>query len=381
MMKTLRLRTPFPVPLVNRPMKSRFLVFLLALGTTLPAQTPPSTPPPTVDQLNPKDAAPPNTPITDVPVHDPVMIRQGNTYYLFATGRGISVWTSPDRVRWTRSKSVFAAPPAWAVEAVPTFNGHTWAPDISYHDGKYYLYYSVSAFGKNTSCIGVATNTTLDPSDPNFKWVDHGKVIQSIPGVTNWNAIDPNIITAEDGTPYMSFGSFWEGLKLVKLTPDRLRIAESPDNLITIASRKRDPKEPNPMAPPGNPVDAGGNAIEAPFIFKHGDYYYLFASIDYCCRGAKSDYKMIVGRSKTIPGPYLDREGADLARGGGTILLAGDAKWYGVGHNAVCTFDGTDYLVFHGYDASDPRGRSKLRIEKVNWDQAGWPSVLKPSGE
>ena len=151
-----------------------------------------------------------------IPVHDPVIIRQKGTYYIFATGPGIAVWSSPDMAHWTREKPVFATPPAWAVAAVPTFKGHIWAPDISYHAGLYFLYYSVSAFGKNTSCIGVATNATLDPRAPDFKWVDHGKVIQSIPGQTNWNAIDPNLITDDDGAPYLAFGSFWEGLKLVR---------------------------------------------------------------------------------------------------------------------------------------------------------------------
>ncbi|HWA25061.1 MAG TPA: arabinan endo-1,5-alpha-L-arabinosidase [Lacunisphaera sp.] len=319
----------------------------------------------------------PAGPLIDVPAHDPVMIRERGVYYLFHTGLGIAVWSSPDRMHWTREKPVFAAPPTWAVAAVPTFKGHIWAPDISFHDGRYYLYYSVSAFGKNTSCIGVATNVTLDPRDPRFKWEDHGKVIQSVPGVTNWNAIDPNLVTGDDGTPWLAFGSFWEGLKLVRLTPDRLAPAEPIDHLPTIASRKTDPAAPNPPAPSGNPVDAGGNAIEAPFIFKHGGLYYLFASIDYCCRGEKSTYKMIVGRAKSVTGPYVDRTGQPLARGGGTILLTGDAKWYGVGHNSTYNFDGTDYLVFHGYDASDPKGRSKLRIEKLVWDAEGWPAVGK----
>jgi arabinan endo-1,5-alpha-L-arabinosidase len=335
---------------------------LLLIGASLPAQTPES-----------------NALVTDVPIHDPVMIRQDGTYYIFATGPGIAVWSSRDRVHWRHESPVFAPPPVWTVEAVPTFSGHLWAPDISYHDGKYYLYYAVSAFGKNTSCIGVATSATLDPRAPNFKWEDHGKVIQSVPGVTNWNAIDPNLIAADDGTPFMAFGSFWDGIKLVKLTPDRLHVAEPLDHLPTIASRKHDPAALNPPAPPGHPPDAGGNAIEAPFIFKHDGRYYLFASIDYCCRGAKSDYKMIIGRANAIAGPYIDRAGVPLARGGGTILLAGDAKWYGVGHNAVCTFDGVDYLIFHGYDASDEHGRAKLRIEKLQWDNAGWPTVAAPA--
>lgn len=83
----------------------------------------------------------------------------------------------------------------------------------------------------------------------------------------------------------------------------------------------------------------------------------------------------MVGRSKNITGPYLDREGVKLENGGGTLVLAGDKDWYGVGHNAVVSFDGIDYLVFHAYDASD-NGRSKLRIEQLDWDNDGWP-VLK----
>ena len=332
----------------------------------------------------PEDQATPAAPTADVKakparisVHDPVMIRQDGTYYLFATGMGISVWSSKDMKTWKREKSVFSSPPAWAVEAVPTFRGHIWAPDISFFDGKYYLYYSVSAFGKNTSCIGVATNVTLDPADPRFKWEDHGKVIQSIPGQTNWNAIDPNLITDDDGTPYLVFGSFWDGLKLAKLKRDRLSLDDNPDALPTIASRKPDPHAANPPAPEGNPVDAGGNAIEAPFVFKHGGYYYLFPSIDYCCRGPKSTYKLIVGRAKTVAGPYVDKDGRSLASGGGTLLLAGDANWYGLGHCGVYDFDGTSYIVFHAYDAAD-QGRPKLRIDKLSWSEDGWPSVQVP---
>ncbi len=309
-----------------------------------------------------------------ISVHDPVMAKQNDTYYLFCTGRGISVWSSKDMKEWKREQPVFQEPPQWAVEAVPGFRGHFWAPDISFFNGKYYLYYSVSAFGKNTSCIGLATNKTIDPADPEFKWTDHGKVIQSFPGETNWNAIDPNLVVAGDGTPYLSFGSFWDGLKLVKLNSEATAPAEDINAIPTIASRKKLPTDPNPPAIDNNPKDAGGNAIEAPFIFKKGNYYYLFASIDYCCKGKNSTYKMIVGRSETIPGPYIDKNGKPMATGGGTILLQGNEKWHGVGHNSAYTFHGIDYIVFHGYDADD-EGKSKLIIKKLDWDSEGWPVV------
>ncbi|WP_187261121.1 arabinan endo-1,5-alpha-L-arabinosidase [Pontibacter beigongshangensis] len=310
----------------------------------------------------------------DIITHDPVMAKQGDRYYLFSTGHGISNWSSGDMKNWTMEKPVFETAPQWVVDTIPDFKNHIWAPDISFYNGQYYLYYSVSAFGKNTSAIGLVTNPTLDPNDPNYKWTDQGKVIQSYPGKTNWNAIDPHIITDKKGTAYMSFGSFWDGLKIVKLSKDRKSIAENPDNLLTIASRKKDPSAPNPPAIDNNPVDAGGNAIEAPFIFQKGKYYYLFASIDYCCKGVNSSYKMIVGRSKKLLGPYVDKEGVPLNRAGGTLLLQGDEKWHGVGHNSVYNFDGTDYLIFHGYDA-EANGAPKLRIEKLSWTKDGWPVV------
>ncbi|TXK33893.1 arabinan endo-1,5-alpha-L-arabinosidase [Pontibacter qinzhouensis] len=308
----------------------------------------------------------------DIVTHDPVMAKHGDRFYLFSTGHGISIWSSSDLKNWRMEKPVFETAPQWAVDTIPGFKNHIWAPDISYYKGQYYLYYSVSAFGKNTSAIGLATNPTLNPEDPNYKWTDHGRVIQSYPGKTNWNAIDPHIIADKKGTAYMSFGSFWDGLKLVKLSKDRKSIAENPDNLLTIASRKKDPSAPNPPSIDNNPVDAGGNAIEAPFIFQKGKYYYLFASIDYCCKGVNSSYKMIVGRSKKIPGPYVDKEGIPLNKAGGTLVLEGDESWHGVGHNSVYNFDGTDYLVFHGYDAS-ANGAPKLRIEKLSWTKDGWP--------
>ncbi|WP_262922878.1 family 43 glycosylhydrolase [Hymenobacter cellulosilyticus] len=173
--------------------------------------------------------------------HDPVLIRQDGTYYMFGTGPGIAVWSSKDRLNWTREQPVFAQAPAWAVQAVPGFqNNHIWAPDISFHNGVYSLFYSISAFGKNTSCIGLATNKTLNPKSPDYKWIDHGRVIQSVPGRDMWNAIDPNLIRDEAGTPWLSFGSFWEGIKLVKLRPD-LKAPAQPEQWRTLARRPGTP--------------------------------------------------------------------------------------------------------------------------------------------
>jgi len=303
--------------------------------------------------------------VPSIPIHDPVIIRQNGTYYLFATGNGIAVWSSKDRQHWTPQPAVFATPPAWAVRDVPGFKGHIWAPDISFADGQYSLFYSISTFGKNRSAIGLATNKTLDPASPDFKWVDHGPVLASVPGRDLWNAIDPNLARDEQGTPWLAFGSFWNGIKLVRLRPDLGGPAEPPQ-WRTLARRPRAATLADSLP--------GDGAIEGPFIFRHAGYYYLFVSFDYCCRGPQSTYKMMVGRSRRITGPYLDAAGTPLEQGGGTLVLEGDANWHGVGHNAVATFDGRDYLVFHGYDAHD-QGRPKLRIEPLGWSAAGWPQV------
>lgn len=79
----------------------------------------------------------------------------------------------------------------------------------------------------------------------------------------------------------------------------------------------------------------GDGAVEAPFIMKHGDYYYLFVSFDYCCRGEKSDYKVVVGRSKTVTGPYLDKEGMPMDKGGGSLVIEGNKDFAGIGHNSA----------------------------------------------
>ncbi len=305
-------------------------------------------------------------PFKTIYVHDPVMIRQDDTYYLFCTGWGISVFSSKDMKTWTYQGAVFEKAPSWAFEAVPEFKGHIWAPDIIYHNGKYFLYYSISSFAKNISCIGLATNTTLNPDDPEYRWDDQGIVIQSVPGRDLWNAIDPNVAFDDMGTPWLTFGSFWQGIKLVRLNSDMLH-PDEPQHWATIAKRYRNPAIPD--------IDPGDGAIEAPFIFKKDAYYYLFVSFDYCCRGVKSDYKIMVGRSENITGPYIDYNGKDMFEGGGTLVLMGDERYSGVGHNAVCTFDGTDYLIFHAYDATED-GKPKLKIMELDWTEDLWPQAV-----
>lgn len=307
---------------------------------------------------------------TDPGVRDPCMAKEGDTYYTYFTGGGIQVWSSKDMKTWTKLPSVFSVAPAWVAQKLPSFKGISfWAPDLSYHNGQWYLYYATSIFGKNTSVIGVATNKTLDPKSKDYKWVDGGMVMQSVTGRDDWNAIDPNLAIDENGTPWLTFGSHWNGLKMVKLNPDLKTVAE-PQEWYTVASRPRDYKY--------NDAEPGNGEIEAPFVFRKGDYYYLFVSWDGCCMGPKSTYNIRVGRSKTITGPYLDKDGVDMAKGGGTLVLGGDPgpekTFYARGHNSVEAFDGVDYIAYHAYTTTYER----LGINKLNWVD-GWPVVAEHS--
>lgn len=299
-----------------------------------------------------------------VSVHDPVMIKQDSIYYLFATGGGIS--SSTDLIKWKREKPVFEKTPEWITpDIIPGLRrGGYWAPDIQLVNGIYYLYYSYSAFGKNTSVIGVATNKTLHQDSPDYKWTDHGLVIQSVPNRDMWNAIDANLIV-DHNQGWLVFGSFWGGMKMVKLAPDLLSVAK-PEEWYTVA------RQPRTFAL--DDTDPGDGTIEAPFIMKRFQYFYLFVSLDYCCRGVNSTYYVVVGRSENIEGPYLDRDGILLTRGGGTTVAKGNERWAGVGHSAHYTMDGTTIMIMHGYDKLD-NGRSKLIIREMIWDMAEWPSI------
>ena len=303
--------------------------------------------------------------VKQVDVHDPAMARDGGTYYLYSTGPGIPFYTSKDMVHWATRGRVFATEPAWARGVNTDFNGHVWAPDVIAHDGKYYLYYAVSAGGEGDSAIGVTTSKTLDPASPNYKWEDQGIVLRSVAGRDLWNAIDPNVIVDEAGKPWMVFGSFWSGIKLVKLNASWTRLAE-PEEWFAPAKRQRsvfvDDKAPGPAE------------IEGPFLLKHKDYYYLFASWGLCCRGKNSTYRMVVGRSKAITGPYLDKEGKDMAQGGGSPLMAENKNWSGWGGQSVYDFDGNDYVVFHAYENADNEFH-RMKIAKIKWDADQWPEI------
>jgi arabinan endo-1,5-alpha-L-arabinosidase len=306
---------------------------------------------------------------TDTPmVHDPVMAYEDSTYHIFATGMGIQHMTSKDRKTWTvKAEPVMTVIPKWTQDSVPGFRNHVWAPDVIKWHGRWWLSYSCSTFGKNGSSIGLLSTRSL--SFP--IWNDEGCIVTSKSKRDNRNAIDPNFIIDDNDQPWLTWGSFWDGIQLARLDSTmHIAAGEKPRTIARRYSKGFKPSEPNPTS-----KFAGTNAIEAPFIFKHGGYYYLFVSWDYCCRGAKSNYRVAVGRSKNVEGPYLDRNGKDMAEGGGNLFLEGDKKDFeAAGHCAAYTFNGEDIFICHGYSIAH-QGASILIQRPIHWTADGWPEI------
>ena len=318
---------------------------------------------------------------TDTPmVHDPVMAQEGDTYYIFATGMGIQQMTSKDRQSWTvKPEPVMSVIPQWAHDSVPGFTHHVWAPDIIKWHNRWWMAYSCSTFGKNGSTIGLLSTRSL--SFP--IWNDEGSIVTSREGRDNWNAIDPNFVIDDNDQPWLVWGSFWDGIQLAKLDTTmhiakgcKPRTIARRYNLGSSDAKAALPINPNP---PKNPTSdfAGPNAIEAPFIFKHAGYYYLFVSWDYCCQGSKSNYRVAVGRSKAVDGPYLDRNGIDMRYGGGNLFLEGDKKAFeAAGHCAAYHIDDQDIFICHGYSIAH-EGASILIQRPIRWTSDGWPELDK----
>ena len=312
---------------------------------------------------------------TETPMaHDPVMAKEGDTYYIYATGMGIQQMTSKDRKTWTvLPQPVMTVIPGWTTDSVPGFGNHVWAPDVIQWHGRWWMAYSCSTFGRNGSAIGLLSSRSLAAN----MWKDEGCIVTSREKRDNWNAIDPNFVIDDNDQPWLVWGSFWDGIQLAPLDSTmHLKKAESAFPR-TIARRY----DPNYKPTEENPTSkyAGTNAIEAPFIFRHAGYYYLFVSWDYCCRGAKSNYRVAVGRSRNVAGPYLDRTGKDMANGGGTLFLEGDkTNWEAAGHSAAYTFDGQDLFVCHGYSATQ-NGAAFLIQRTISWTEDGWPELITDS--
>ncbi|MDO7873304.1 family 43 glycosylhydrolase [Hymenobacter sp. ASUV-10] len=288
--------------------------------------------------------------------HDPsTIVKDGNTYWTFTTGQGITSLYSTDLVKWTAgARPVFQnnVYPSWINTRVPGFTGNFWAPECIFMNGKYYLYYSCSSFGSRVSAIGLVTNTTLDPNNPAYRWVDEGEVI-STNGGSSVNAIDPAVFKDSNGDVWFTYGSYFGGLRTTQLNPSTGKVINT-----------------------SNQFAVANNDPEAACLTKNGNYYYLFINRGACCQGSNSTYYILVGRSTSPTGPFLDQNGVSLNNGGGTVVLNASGRYVGPGHAGLLEEGGVTYFSHHYYDFDD-NGAPKLGLAKLTWSAAGWPVVSR----
>jgi len=256
----------------------------------------------------------------------------GGNYFL-------PILRSKNLVDWQVVGDALTKKPDWKSE------GGIWAPDASFYNNTYFLYYSYSTWGDPNPGIGVATSER-----PEGPFTDHGKLFFSKEiGVDN--SIDP-FLYEEEGKPYLIWGSF-HGIYGVELTADGLHIK-------------------------GDKFQIGGNAYEGSFIYKKDGFYYYLGSTGTCCEGEKSTYKVKVARSATFKGPYVDKEGKSLLENGGTLLLQkdpGQDGFIGPGHNGDIVTDkaGQTWMIYHAFDKKEPTRRVML-LDKIDWKE-GWPVI------
>ena len=296
---------------------------------------------------------------------DPAIVEShdGSGYYVYTTGHGVKVFHSTDLLSWKAVGRVFSRHvPEWAEKAVPGCDG-IWAPDIRYFNGQYYLYYSVSTFGSQRSVIGLAKSKSVNPKSPDYGWEDQGLVVESFAEKNDFNAIDPSVFSDSNGKAYLYWGSYWSGIKGIEIDPQTGKPFDGKFEYVARAQRTAT----------GSPTN-----IEAPFMVKHGALYYLMASWDFCCAGEESTYKVVVGRSQSPLGPFVDTQQRTMDKGGGEVILASDARWRGPGHNSFLQTDKGDYLVHHVYDRQKVEKGRILQIRPVTWTPDGWLKVRSP---
>ncbi len=293
---------------------------------------------------------------------DPTVQRAlDGTFYAYATG--CKCQKSTDLVAWDNVSGVISRP-TWN----DTINASgenvyysLWAADVNYVDGKYICYYASALWGNGTRTgIGVAVG------DSPTKFTDKGKLFRSTEiGVEN--SIDPCYVEEFD-KKYLVWGSFHD-ICLVELTDDALAVR----NFHPLSN----PQSNGSWKRHAGVTKIAGGAFEGAMIYKHGTYYYLFASTGSCCNGENSTYQTVVGRSTSLKGPYKSKSGGDMVSDNYTIIISGDSRWKGPGHNSEIITDdeGQTWLLYHSYDKNNGYKGRVMLLDKITWDKSGWPVI------
>ena len=280
----------------------------------------------------------------DLNSHDPAIYKEGSTWWIARTwAAGIGMAWSSDGHAWNTGTPIFQGGLSWWHQ----YNGNsawTWAPSLVDYNGHSLCYYAVSTFGSQKSAIGLATATTIATGN----WSDQGAIITSASGNT-YNAIDPCFTVDSGNNPWLSFGSWNNGIFLTKLSTSTFK-------------------------PTGTWYNIANNSkgIENSQIVYRSPYYYLFCSVGTCCNGASSTYHIVYGRSTSITGPYVDKNGVAMLSGGGTTLDAGSSRFIAPGGESVLNYGSGWVCARHELDAQNNYA-TVLFINDLNWS-GGWPT-------
>lgn len=334
---------------------SAFAIFLSSCGSSDPGS--PDNPPTPKPDDKEETVGTYFNPVIQYDCPDPTVHRaQDGYFYLVGTNTGVDgysismpvMYKSKDLVNWECIGSPFTEEGKPRHLANEKNGGDIWALDLNYINGQYVLYYSNSVWaGEETACIGVSVS-----DKPEGPYKDLGVIIsKELMGTLN--NID-QFFFQDNGKNYMFWGSF-HGVWGIELTEDGLAIK------------------------PGAEKFSIGQGTEGTYIEKHGDYYYFFGSINSCCEGLDSKYQVVVGRSKKLEGPYQPKNTSwDMRDGHGEIFVIGDTEhWAGPGHNSEFITDdnGDQWVLYHSYWRDRPARGRVVCLDKVVWDEEGWPSV------
>ena len=277
---------------------------------------------------------------------DPSILRDDDgRYWAFSTEGDYAV--SNDLVNWDYMGNILmtAGSPNWG-----TNGAHLWAPDIQKINDKYICYYSLSTWGDPNPGIGFAYCDDLEEGD----WTNGGKLfLSSEIGVAN--SIDP-MVYKEDDVVYMYFGSF-NGIYVIELEEDGMSLYG--DSLEYARFSKKYLTTP----------------YEGAYLVKRNDVYYLYLSEGSCCNSLGSTYNVQVFKGESPLGPFYNHKGESSEYASGYPVLKSNHYYVGPGHNAIATDDaGNDYIIYHSYSQKYPSKRM-LCIDKLEYDEDGWPSV------
>lgn len=285
-------------------------------------------------------------PVINNDAPDPTVIR-GNDgkFYAFSTMKdgNVPVYRSDDMVNWSYYSG------AYTTANVPKFvpGAGIWAPDINRIEGRYVLYFSMSTWGGEWEA-GIGRSTSPRPEG----YYSNSKLLFNSKDIGVQNSIDP-VVFQEKGRKYLIWGSF-RGIFITELTDDGLDILDKND------------KE-----------QIAGTAYEGIYIHKRGEYYYMFGAWGSCCEGLNSTYRVVVGRSKSLYGPYVNKKGEKMLNNCHEVILKGNDKVKGPGHTSQIITDdnGDDWILYHGYDVNEPNAGRKMYLDRVKWDNNGWPTI------